>query len=545
MNQEKGQEGRWPLHLATRPISAWKAQGQWAGATVADYARRIAADSPDRVMVIDNGTPVRAGRLMQDAVALAAGLRGAGIGRGDVISFQLPNWYEASVINLAAVLIGAVVNPLVPIYRDAEVGFMMRDCGSRVVFIPAAFRRHDYVAMLQRLRPGLPDLRAVVVLRGDPGPFTAWADMLAADAVAEDSAADPDAVKLIMYTSGTTGPAKGVLHSHNTLLCEMRALDARWGVRPDDAMFMPSPVSHITGCTLGLDFPWVYGIPAVFMDTWSGARAVQEVRAHRATLSVGATPFLRELLDAAKAANDRLPGFRMFCCGGAAIPADLMHEALDWFEDAIVCRVYGSTEAPTVTLGPASREDRITCAETDGEVWNTEVRIADAATGETLGRNREGEILVRGPELFLGYARAEDNATAFDADGYFRTGDLGVLTDTDRIVVTGRKKDLIIRGGENISPKEIEDVLLRHADVAEVAVVGMPHARLGEAVCAFVVPRANAHPGPAQLTAWLRDAGMAPQKWPERVEIVDELPRTASGKVRKNLLRDQVAAASQ
>jgi acyl-CoA synthetase (AMP-forming)/AMP-acid ligase II len=525
MNKEDRQEGRWPLHLATRPIDAWKAQGQWSGATVADYARRLSADSPDRVLIVDNGTPVRADRLMREAVALASGLRRAGIMRGDVISFQIPNWYEASVINLAAVLMGAVVNPLVPIYRDAEVGFMMRDCRSRVVFIPASFRRHDYVAMLQRLRPNLPDLHKVVVLRGDPGPFTAWDDMLAEEAM-DEIRIDPDAVKLIMYTSGTTGPAKGVLHSHNTFMCELRALDRRWGIGPDDAMFMPSPVSHITGCMLGLDFPWVYGVPAVFIDTWSGARAVNEIRAHRATLSVGATPFLTELLAAAKAANDRLPGFRMFCCGGAAIHADLIREALDWFEDAIVCRVYGSTEAPTVTLGPATREDRITCADTDGEVWNTEVRIADAVTGDTLGRDQPGEILVRGPELFLGYSRAEDNAMAFDADGYFRTGDLGVLTDANRVIVTGRKKDLIIRGGENISPKEIEDA---------------PHPRLGEGVCAFVVARPDRQVTAASLVALLRDGGMAPQKWPERVEIVEQLPRTASGKVRKNVLRDQVA----
>jgi cyclohexanecarboxylate-CoA ligase len=279
----------------------------------------------------------------------------------------------------------------------------------------------------------------------------------------------------------------------------------------------------------------------VFLDTWSGAAGVAAIKRHGATLTVSATPFLQELLAAALAEGERLPSLRLFACGGASVPPDLIERALDAFENCVAARVFGSTEAPTVTFGPRSKAERRVAAHTDGRIVpNFEVRIVDPAGDRPLGIGQEGEILVRGPELFLGYIRAEDNEGAFDVDGYFRTGDLGHVTEDGCIVVTGRRKDLIIRGGENISPKEIEDALVSHPAVAEVAVIGAPHARLGETVCAVVIAREGETPDVASLAAHLRAAGFAAQKWPERVEIVEALPRTASGKVRKNVLRDLV-----
>jgi acyl-CoA synthetase (AMP-forming)/AMP-acid ligase II len=530
-----------PSHaLSRRPTAQWRATGQWPDRTVVDCAREVMEATPERTLIVDNGEPVSARAVYDDALRLAAALARRGVGTGDVVSFQLPNWREAASVSLAAAMLGAVVNPLVPIYRDAEISFMMRDCCSKALFIPASFRRHDFVAMFARLRPALPDLETVVVLRGPAGPFSAWDELIAEapDGFAP-RAVEPDAVKLIMYTSGTTGRPKGVQHSHNTLMCELESVRELAAIGPGDAMFMASPVSHVTGCLLGLDLPWVCNIPAVFLDTWSGAAGVAAIKRHGATLTVSATPFLQELLAAALAEGERLPSLRLFACGGASVPPDLIERALNAFENCVAARVFGSTEAPTVTFGPRSKSERRVAAHTDGRIVpNFEVRIVDPAGDRPLGIGQEGEILVRGPELFLGYIRAEDNEGAFDADGYFRTGDLGHVTGDGCIVVTGRRKDLIIRGGENISPKEIEDALVSHPAVAEVAVIGAPHPRVGETVCAVVIAREGETPDVASLAAHLRAAGFAAQKWPERVEIVEALPRTASGKVRKNVLRD-------
>lgn len=532
-----------PSHdLSRRPTAAWRAAGLWRDRTIVDCARDLLAADPDRVLLVDDGAPVSARAIHDGALRLAAALSRRGVRAGDVVSFQLPNWREAALVSLATAMLGAVLNPLVPIYRDAEVSFMAGDCRSRVLFVPAAFRRHDYVAMIERLRPGLPDLRTVVVVRGDAGPFEAWDDLLGEDPGSfAPAAVDPDAVKLIMYTSGTTGRPKGVLHSHNTLMCELEQVRGAVGIGAGDAMFMASPVSHVTGCLLGLDLPWVCGIPAVLMDTWSGAAGLALLRESGATLTVSATPFLQELVAAALEAGERLPRLRLFACGGASVPAALVERALDALESCVACRVYGSTEAPTVTWGPPTKADRRVAARTDGRVVaNFEVKVVDPRSGAVLDRGQEGEILVRGPELFLGYLREEDDTDAFDPEGFFRMGDLGVLTQDDCVVVTGRRKDLIIRGGENISPKEIEDALCDHPAVAEVAVIGAPHPRLGETVCAVVVPASGAVPTVADLAAHLRSAGLAAQKWPERVVVADALPRTVSGKVRKNVLRDDL-----
>jgi acyl-CoA synthetase (AMP-forming)/AMP-acid ligase II len=420
---------------------------------------------------------------------------------------------------------------------------MLKDCRSRMLFVPREFRRFDYAAMAERVKPALPDLAEVVVVRGDKGAFSGFDELLAEEGeVPPPPAQDPNAVKIIMYTSETTGRPKGVLHSNNTLHCEMRAICDYWRVSPTDVIFMPSPVTHATGYMLALEFPWVAGVPAVLLDIWTAARAVELIRDHRCTLTVAATPFLQELLQEAEARGERLPSFRLFACGGASIPPELVRRAFRALENCLAFRVYGSTEAPTITTGIRERGQENLAADTDGEIWNNEVRICDPESGAALPEGAEGEITARGPELFLGFARAEDNAAAFDRDGFFRTGDLGRIEHRSFITVTGRKKDLIIRGGENISPKEIEDALHRHPRIREAAAVSMPHARLGETVCVFMIP-ADPHAAPAlgEVYAWLERAGLARQKFPEYIEIVEDLPRTASGKVKKDILRRIIA----
>jgi acyl-CoA synthetase (AMP-forming)/AMP-acid ligase II len=256
---------------------------------------------------------------------------------------------------------------------------------------------------------------------------------------------------------------------------------------------------------------------------------------------LGATPFLQGLVAAAKEAGEQLPGLRYFLCGGASVPPSLIEEAAALFPNCIPFRVFGATEVPTMTRGPESRSQIDLAANTDGKLYRCEVRIVDPVTGRPLAEGEEGEILAREPSMALGYARAEDNADAYDADGFFRTGDLGRLVFGDHLLCTGRKKDLIIRSGENISAKEIEDVLIASPKIEEIAIVSMPNARTGEAICAFLVLSGGVNIDLDEIAELVRAAGLARQKTPEHLEIVQELPKTASGKVRKDQLRKRAA----
>jgi len=324
-------------------------------------------------------------------------------------------------------------------------------------------------------------------------------------------------------------------------MAEIDAVIAFWGITRTDVVLMPSPVTHITGYLYALEIAFAAGVKVVLMERWSAAEAVDLIDALDVTFSVGATPFLKELTAEAERRGSALPSLRLFMSGGAPVPPEVIYRANRTFKNCLAFRVYGSSEAPTITLGIRSRAETELGATTDGRIANHEVRLCDPVTGAPVDGG-EGEICSRGPEMMLGYTDPEHTLEAFDADGYFHTGDLGYYVDGDCICVSGRKKDLIIRGGENISPKEIEDLLHTHPAIKETAVVAMPHARLGEGVCAFVIPQPGWSIDVAGMAAFLEQAGLARQKFPERVELVDDLPRTASGKVQKTALRSRIAA---
>jgi acyl-CoA synthetase (AMP-forming)/AMP-acid ligase II len=533
----------WVTRLTDEEIARHTASGAWRGVTLADCATRMAQHAPDRVAVVDGLRNLTFGQVLAHARRLAAGFVARGLEPGDVISFQLPNWWETMVINLAACLAGLVVNPIVPIYREAEVRTILKDARTKVFFIPRSFRNFDYLGMALRLRPALPDLQEIVVVRGNAEGCVAYEDLAQSgtDGPTVARRANPNAVKLVLYTSGTTGDPKGVLHSHNTIMSEIDAVIGFWGIHDHDVVLMPSPVTHITGYLYALEIAFAAGVKVVFMERWNAAEAVDLIVRHGVSFSVGATPFLKELVAEVESRGLALPSLRLFMSGGAPVPPELIHRANKVLAGCLAFRVYGSTEAPTVTLGIRSRGDLELGATTDGKIVNHDVRLVDAQTGAEV-KDGEGEICSRGPEMMLGYTDWRHTNAAFDSDGYFHTGDLGYTVNGDYLCVSGRKKDLIIRGGENLSPKEIEDVLHRHPAVKEVAVVAMPHERLGEGVCAFVIPNPGQRVDVATLAAWLDKAGLAKQKFPERVEVVEDLPRTASGKVQKNVLREKVAA---
>lgn len=533
----------WRTRLTDELIARYTASGDWQNTTIAGLAAEKARATPDQVAVhAHGGDDLTYGQALEQAYRLVHVLRRMGLKPGDTISMQLPNWTETVAIDLAAAALGLVINPIIPIYRDTEVSYILRDARSKVMFVPEEFRGIRFVEMMGRLRKDLPGLEQVIPVRANAGRQASFAELLAQApaTVPVLPEVDPNAVKFLMYTSGTTGRPKGVLHTHNTMQRVINVTTGYWGLGKGDLMFMPSPVTHITGYLCGIELPFGSAVRTVFMDRWDAGQALDCITRYGATVTVSATPFLQELAEQAKARNQGLPSLKKFCCGGAAVPPALIRSAREVFDNCVAFRAYGSTEAPLTTQGFIQPEELELAAETDGRIHGYEVRVS-GQDGQYLPQGREGEIVSRGPSSMVGYADPEQCALAYDKNGFFRTGDLGYLTPEDGIVITGRIKDLIIRGGENLSAKEIEDVLHQHPAIHESAVVSMPDARLGEGVCAYLVLEKGAsEPAVREIVEFVIRQGLARQKAPDRLEIVADLPRTASGKIRKDVLRQMI-----
>jgi acyl-CoA synthetase (AMP-forming)/AMP-acid ligase II len=527
--------GRWVRWDDERAGDAY-ARGWWVRGTLADSLREAAQRTPQRVALVDGDRRLDCQSLCQQATTLAHALH-ARIPPGSVVSFMLPNWHEAAVIYLGATLAGMVANPILPSMRDRELRFILEDADSRMIFIPSHFGRHGYTEMLQRVTAQMESPPGIVVVRGEPGansvPFAA---LFARQAVTRPlPSLDPDAVRMILYTSGTTGRPKGVLHTHNSLhalICQIRD---HWLVEQGDGFLVASPIAHIGGSIYAFECPLLLGTTAVLMDKFNGDDAVKLMQAERCTHIAGATPFLERILAAAQRAGTRLPDLKLFVCGGASASPSLIRRAATYFEPAIVTRVYGSTEVPVTTIGAPQHRDH--AADTDGRVGLADIKLVTE------------EIHARGPQMLVGYQHPEDEAESFDAEGYFRTGDLARWVDDKYLVVTGRAKDVIIRNGENISPKEVEDILTSHPGIAEIAVVGLPDDRTGERACAVVVPTASPGPDPgldvASLRAFLEDSGVARFKVPEQVVIWDVLPKNDAGKILKHQIKAALMKADR
>ncbi|MEV3902606.1 AMP-binding protein [Mycobacterium sp. NPDC050551] len=512
-------------------------RGLWVRTTLADALRAAARDTPDRVVLVDGDVEVDCATLHTQASNLAHAMA-ARMPAGSVVSFTLPNWHEAAVVYLAATLAGMVVNPILPSLRDHELQFILGDANTRMMFVPQRFGTHDYAAMLTRVTAAMADPPEVVVLRDDPGPHTAYAALFDSPPVVLTDP-DPDDVRMIMYTSGTTGRPKGVLHSHNSIHALIRQLGEHWLVEPGDRFLVPSPIAHIGGSIYAFECPLLLGTTAVLMERWEPTAAVALMTAQRCTHMAGATPFLEGLLAAAGQAGTRLPDLKVFICGGASVSPSLIRRAAGSFEHAVVTRVYGSTEVPVTTVGVPDARDVDHAADTDGRAGIADIRLAD----HPAAPEGSGEIHARGPQMLVGYLHPDDAAGCFDADGYFATGDLGAWVDDDHLVVTGRAKDIVIRNGENISPKEVEDLLTGHPGIAEVAVVGLPDARTGERACAVIVAAGHEAPDVESLRDFLLGRGVAKFKVPEQVAIWDALPKNDAGKVLKHRIRAALDAA--
>jgi acyl-CoA synthetase (AMP-forming)/AMP-acid ligase II len=508
-------------------------RGLWVHTTLADALRAAAETSPQRIALVDGDTRLDCATLYAQATRLATALLER-MPTGSVVSFMLPNWHEAAVIYLGATLAGMVANPILPSLRDHDLHFILGDVEAAMVFVPLRFGGHDYAAMLDHVTAAMSSAPEVVVLRGNAGSHTPYQALLDHQPdPAKLPALDPDAVRMVLYTSGTTGRAKGVLHSHNSihaLICQIRD---HWTIDPGDSFLVPSPIAHIGGSIYAFECPLLLGTTAVLMDRWDPAAAVTLMNGERCTHMAGATPFLQQLLSAAQRADTRLPDLEVFICGGASVSPSLIRHAAEYFDHAVVTRVYGCTEVPVTTVGAPRPDETDRAATTDGRPGIAEIRLAAHDTAPA----GDGEICVRGPQMLLGYRHPEDDVDSFDAAGFFRTGDLGRWIDDQYLVVTGRAKDVIIRNGENISAKEVEDLLADHPGIAEIAVVGLPDERTGERACAVIVPAGAARPDVASLLALLESKGVARFKAPEQVVIWDAMPKNDAGKILKHRIR--------
>ncbi len=506
---------------ATRPPVAPVALAAIEHGIPTALAAAVAAD-PAAVLVIDGETRLTRSDLTGWSGALQQRLRDAGVTEGDVVTVQLPN-RAATIVAMHAIWgLGAIVNPVTPIYRGAELQAILGTSRPRAVLVPVEYREVDYPAMIVDALKAVGHEAALLAIDLDTG-VPPSDDPHAAFAAA---AAHPDDVAMLMFTSGTTGRPKGVLHSHRTLLYESRSIADVFALQGDN-VFMPSPLSHITGLLYGVLMPLLIDGGVVLMDRWDPDAAVAMIERDGCSATVSATPFLRGLADS-YARRGTPSSLRMFVCGGADIPAALVADARAAM-GVDVSRTYGSTEMPTLCIVRPDDPDSVRLASEGRVIGDARARLTEVDAGV-------GELEVQGPELFVGYLDAADNTTAFTDDGWFRTGDLARIAPGGEITIVGRLKDLIVRGGENIGAKEIEDLLITHPEVQDVAIVGIPDDVMGERACAVVVA-ASAALRLSDLTAHLATTGIAKQKYPEALYLVDELPRTVSGKVQKFQLR--------
>ncbi|HVL00798.1 MAG TPA: AMP-binding protein [Dongiaceae bacterium] len=528
-----GRSVRWDPKLA----QAAYAHGYWVDETLADTLLHAASHTPDRVLIVDGTVRLTARALFDKATALAQVMTKR-FPEGSVISFMLPNWHETAIIYMAATLAGMVAHPILPSLREHDLRFMLKDVKSRMIFIPEQFRQHDYADMLSRVVEQLETAPEVVVVRGSENHFTAYESLFQNVTQQALPPVDANAVRMIMYTSGTTGNPKGVMHSHNSIHALIRQIGKHWLVEPGDKFLVASPISHIGGSIYAFECPLLLGATAVLMEHWNADHAVELLESERCTHFAGATPFLVQTLAAARRADTHLPDLKLFVCGGASVPSSLIREADDYFERAVVTRVYGSTEVPVMTVG--ATDDVAHAAETDGQPGIAHLKLSNSSSGT----EDSGEVVAKGPQMLVGYVHSDDEASVFDAEGYFRTGDLGRWVDEKYLAIVGRAKDIIIRHGENIAPKEVEDLLVNHPDIAEIAIVGLPDPKTGERACAVVVPNGQAKPKVTDLAEFLTTQGVAKFKFPEQVVIWDALPKNDAGKVLKHKIRSILLDAS-
>jgi len=531
------------------------AEGHWRDRTINDALDACVATCPDKLALtalqVETGATTRFTyrELARMADRIAVGLAHLGVGRGDIVACQLPNWWQFTLTYLACSRIGAVMNPLMHIFRERELSFMLQHGEAKVVIAPQTFRGFDFEQMITGLQPALPHLKHVVVVGGSgANSFDAllsgpeWEQQPDARAILTAHRPGPDEVTQLIYTSGTTGEPKGVMHSANTVMANIIPYAERLHLDADDVVLMASPMAHQTGFMYGLIMPILLQASAVLQDVWEPAKAIALINAEKASFTMASTPFLTDLARTVADSGVAVPSLRTFLCAGAPIPGPLVEQARKALGAKIVS-AWGMTENGAVTLTRLEDDDERSF-NTDGcPLPGVEIKVVDV-DGNALPPGEPGKLLLRSCSNFGGYLhRAHLNAT--DADDWFDTGDLARIDERGYLRITGRSKDVIIRGGENIPVVEVESLLYRHPAIAMAAIVAYPDERLGERACAVVVPKPGQTIDLPGLVQFLKDQKIAVQYIPERLIVRDVMPATPSGKIQKfklrEMLREQVA----
>ncbi|EHA3106606.1 medium-chain fatty-acid--CoA ligase [Escherichia coli] len=523
--------------------AAYRQQGLWGDASLADYWQQTARAMPDKIAVVDNhGASYTYSALDHAASCLANWMLAKGIESGDRIAFQLPGWCEFTVIYLACLKIGAVSVPLLPSWREAELVWVLNKCQAKMFFAPTLFKQTRPVDLILPLQNQLPQLQQIVgVDKLAPATSSLSLSQIIADNTSLTTAITThgDELAAVLFTSGTEGLPKGVMLTHNNILASERAYCARLNLTWQDVFMMPAPLGHATGFLHGVTAPFLIGARSVLLDIFTPDACLALLEQQRCTCMLGATPFVYDLLNVLEKQPADLSALRFFLCGGTTIPKKVARECQQ--RGIKLLSVYGSTESSphaVVNLDdPLSR-----FMHTDGyAAAGVEIKVVDDAR-KTLPPGCEGEEASRGPNVFMGYFdEPELTARALDEEGWYYSGDLCRMDEAGYIKITGRKKDIIVRGGENISSREVEDILLQHPKIHDACVVAMSDERLGERSCAYVVLKAPHHSlSLEEVVAFFSRKRVAKYKYPEHIVVIEKLPRTTSGEIQKFLLRKDI-----
>lgn len=535
-------------------VKRFRERGWWAGGSLAALLDHWARETPARRAVSDGVRALSYAELQQRADALARSLAGTGVGPGDRVVMQLPNWVEGAIAYHAVARLSAVIVPVIMVYRHAELRRIVSNSGAVAAITAGRFRSFDHAQMFRDLQAEWPALRQLIVARGDAvdheRSFDAASDPAETAPGSDDPPVphpDPDQPHVIVYTSGTESTSKGCVHTWNTFSFSARGLAEQiFEMRPGDCMFMPSPIGHATGLMQGIVVPLIAGAEAHLLDIWQAEEGLRRIESFRCTACASATPFVRMALDAARTGAHDLSSMRTWVCAGSPIPASLASEFSGAFRNGQLIPLYGCSEINVATSClRGDPPDRL--ANTAGQVALGGVELHLRRTGGESAVGEEGEILYRGPGAMLGYwCDPQRSAAAIDAEGWYHTGDQAIADRQGYYSISGRLKDIIIRGGSNISAGEVEGYLLDHPKVRNVAVMPYPDERMGERACAVVVTYPGQVVTLGELVAFLQsEKRISPQKLPERLVVLDELPMTATGKVQKfrlqQMLKEEVS----
>ncbi|ENW26624.1 cyclohexanecarboxylate-CoA ligase [Acinetobacter lwoffii] len=527
-------------------------QGYWLNQTILDFLRSAVEKNPDKTALVsvkvENQTEQTFSyqQLWDMTNKIALGLKQLGVEKNDVVSCQLPNWWEFTLLYLACSRMGAVLNPLMSIFRERELEFMLKHGESKVFVVPKTFRNFNHEQLANQLQNKLDSLKHVVVVNGEGE--NNFDHLLLNHGLEQDASAvaeldslesGPDDITQLIFTSGTTGEPKGVMHTANTLFSNIVPYAERLHLTENDVVLMASPMAHQTGFMYGLMMPIQLNTKVVLQDVWDVAKAVDLIHQHQVNFTMASTPFLNDLSNTVAEQHDKVDSLKIFLCAGAPIPGPLVQKARETLGVKVIS-AWGMTECGAVTLTLPEDEDERSF-NTDGiALLGVEIKIVNKK-GQTKAVNESGRLMIRTCSNFGGYLK-RPHLNDTDAEGWFDTGDIAYQDEHGYIRICGRKKDVIIRGGENIPVAEIESLLYKHPNIATVALVAYADERMGERACAIIKLKDQTKPlSFNELVDFLKTHNLAMQYLPERLEIWEDIPMTPSGKIQKFKLRELLA----